>query len=459
MGTTCCQYLIALGVAACAGLSGPAHAQSLLNDSHSVESIRAAISSPLPPQVIEQARRADDTLLRTGKNQGQDVYLVQDARTDRVANIATRLLAAAGQDPGKWSVRVLGTQPPTENAFVNGGPFIYVFTGLVDRARTDDELAFVLGHEIAHSLLKQNLRRSQDFTQLLGSIAALSGVLTRDPTKKDKRQLIAGAFGGAYSRQDEQEADAYGAHLAFKAGYNPLAGVNFFRRLATQESQARSRNDFEIATAKRQVESQVARCEQMRGQLAADPRLRTQQNVNNTNMVCAQASQNVTAFNNAMSTNSREESRSALLATHPLNEDRINALIVINDYLRGRRSLDSLGSIGQGQRVFVALGTSTAGAAVASPAVAPPAAPGAGGFAPESRRAGESCNSNSDCAGELRCERAMCSATDSAAAAAAFTTPATGGAFRPESRMAGETCNSNSDCNGTLRCETGLCRP
>lgn len=51
----------------------------------------------------------------------------------------------------------------------------------------------------------------------------------------------------------------------------------------------------------------------------------------------------------------------------------------------------------------------------------------------ESRRACESCNSNSDCAGELRCERAMCSATDSAAAAAAFTTPATGGAFRPES--------------------------
>ncbi len=313
------------------------HCQPSLTDSHSVESIRAALESPIPPQFVEQARRVDDEILRSNKNRGQDVFLVQDARADRVAGIATRILAAAGQDPSKWAVRVLDSKPPTENAFVNGGPFIYVFTGLVDKARTDDELAFVLGHEIAHTLLKQNLRRSRDFTQILGQIAALSGAFTRDPTKKERRQLFAGSLAGAYSREDESEADAYGAHLAARAGYNPLHGISFFRRMAGQESQERARRATEAMNVRRQVEAQVAQCETMMGQLNANPRLRTPQNVSNTNRACAVANQNVTAFNNAQVASVQADFRSELLASHPVNEDRIAAIVAVNDYLLGRR--------------------------------------------------------------------------------------------------------------------------
>jgi len=81
---------------------------------------------------------------------------------------------------------------------------------------------------------------------------------------------------------------------------------------------------------------------------------------------------------------------------------------------------------------------------------APPAgsAPG-GGFAPSSRTQGQSCNSNSDCSGSLRCEAGSCAGDEDARPALVF--PAS-------SRLLGQSCNSNSDCSGSLRCESAVCR-
>jgi predicted Zn-dependent protease len=87
-------------------------------------------------------------------------------------------------------VRVLDTNPSIENAFVLGGTYIYVYTGLVQNASADDELAFVLAHEIGHSLLKHSARREEDFLNLVASLAELRGATSRSPERSEKYTLI-----------------------------------------------------------------------------------------------------------------------------------------------------------------------------------------------------------------------------------------------------------------------------
>jgi predicted Zn-dependent protease len=61
-------------------------------------------------------------------------------------------------------------------------------------------------------------------------------------------------------------------------------------------------------------------------------------------------------FKRLMEGASRPDQKSALLDQHPANQDRITALVAANDYLLGKRTLESLAPLGQGYNVFVALG-------------------------------------------------------------------------------------------------------
>jgi len=328
---------------------------SLFHDSHSVESIRTALKGAIPVSILQQARQFDDHVLRSGKVGDQPVTLVTDARSDRATQIVSRLLTAIRVDPSKWVIRVLDTNPPTENAFVVGGNYIYVYTGLVNNAQTDDELAFVLGHEISHSWLKHGMRRGEDFTNLLGTIVELSGAFTRNAERREQRALVGGTIKSAYSRQDEQEADALGAYIAKRASYDPIRGVGFFNRLISQESAWNKQNQTQLAKAKSTVDQQIANCERLRAQWNSSPQIRTSQNAQIVNSTCQTASANAEKYNAYVKESSRNQIKSALLATHPADRDRISALAAAVDYLHERRSLNSLSGIGQGYNVFVAM--------------------------------------------------------------------------------------------------------
>lgn len=160
-------------------------------------------------------------------------------QVQRVQAIAQRLIPQTRvfrQDaPGwPWEVNVLTLKDI--NAWAMPGGKMAVYTGLIERLNaTDDELAAVMGHEIAHALREHARERiarqmSTQAASTLGSIAIqiLTGVQL-DPQ-------LAGTVGQAVfvlpnSRENEQEADVIGVELMARAGYDPRAALTLWQKM------------------------------------------------------------------------------------------------------------------------------------------------------------------------------------------------------------------------------------
>lgn len=143
---------------------------------------------------------------------------------------------------GKWEIVVFNDK--TANAFALPGGKIGVHKGILAVARDQDQLATVLGHELAHVIAHHaNERISQQTAvkQGLNLITAMS------QSSSGSGQLLMGVLGiGAqygillpYSRTQESEADLYGVELMAKAGFDPRESVNLWKNME-QASQQQS---------------------------------------------------------------------------------------------------------------------------------------------------------------------------------------------------------------------------
>ncbi|WP_321475200.1 M48 family metallopeptidase [uncultured Paludibaculum sp.] len=108
------------------------------------------------------------------------------------------------------------------NAFSLPGGHVYVTSGLLGFTRNDDELAGVIGHEMAHIDLEHCLDQHRYEAALSGHGVPAAGVLL---------DMVRQAAAITYSQQQEFDADARGAYLAALAGYDPKAMVGVFQRL------------------------------------------------------------------------------------------------------------------------------------------------------------------------------------------------------------------------------------
>ena len=129
-----------------------------------------------------------------------------------------------------------------QSSFALPGGFVFITKGLVESAKNDDELAALLGHELAHLVLFHGMsewnkrkiqRRSQDiFAELDSESDNMDGM--ESDLEKDFESVAADAFKHCTkgrSRSDEKEADLWGIALAVRAGYKPKALVDFFKRM------------------------------------------------------------------------------------------------------------------------------------------------------------------------------------------------------------------------------------
>lgn len=164
--------------------------------------------------------------------------LNRDTRqTERVRAIAHRLIpqtAVFREDALGWQWEINVITSDQINAWCMPGGKIAVYTGLIEKLKvSDDELAAVVGHEIAHALrehARERMSRQMATGVGLAAIEILTGVRLGDLGQ----MLAQSMFVLPNSRENEQEADRIGVELAARAGYDPRAAVTLWNKMAGQ---------------------------------------------------------------------------------------------------------------------------------------------------------------------------------------------------------------------------------
>jgi predicted Zn-dependent protease len=129
------------------------------------------------------------------------------------------------RDDFSWQLRVIDNDT-IYNAFCTPGGYIYVYTGLIRYVESEDELAGILGHEIAHG----DLRHGTDQMTKTYGLKVVMGLLTGTDGEL-LTTLGINLLGLKFSRSDEEEADEYAVKYLSDTDYNPKAFAGFFERM------------------------------------------------------------------------------------------------------------------------------------------------------------------------------------------------------------------------------------
>jgi predicted Zn-dependent protease len=192
---------------------------------------RMAISA----ESIDQAARQQYAQLIAQEKQKGALNRNQ-AQVDRVRAIANRIVpqtVAFRPDASKWAWEVNVLTSPEVNAWCMPGGKMAVYTGLIEKLQvTDDELAAVMGHEIAHAL-REHARERASEQAVAGSVISVGAAVLGlgDIGQKGAEFAYMGLLGLPNSRRHETEADRLGVELAARAGYDPRAAVTLWQKM------------------------------------------------------------------------------------------------------------------------------------------------------------------------------------------------------------------------------------
>ena len=206
---------------------------NLVSDSEvlqsSLASYREYISkAPLSTQTVQS-----EQVTRVGRKiaAATESYLNSHGMSDQVKNFA-------------WEFNLV--RDSQLNAFCMPGGKIVVYEGIMNIINSDDELAVVLGHEVAHAVAKHsNERLSQQKALEYGG--AILGAITQNASQSTQ-QIASQVFGlGAnygvmlpFSRKHETEADDIGLVLMTMAGYNPDCALTFWQKMSASSTNTKA---------------------------------------------------------------------------------------------------------------------------------------------------------------------------------------------------------------------------
>src|SRR5690349_17609990 len=194
----------------------------------------SSVVAPVLPSVSGPSEDEETKISREFRREAKKfLKFVNNPEVERyVDRIGRRILAATG--PQSFDYRFFVVEDPQLNAFSVPGGSIYVYTGLIERATTTDELAGVIGHEITHAKGHHMARSSGpdaiSILSLLGMVA-----LARTGSGAQAAGVVGQAVSAtrqlAYSRQLEMEADTLGTRYMAAAGYDPKGTIAFLKML------------------------------------------------------------------------------------------------------------------------------------------------------------------------------------------------------------------------------------
>jgi len=224
-------------------LVGPslAHAQRAPSENESDTGIQVDKPSKLRNLVpAEQLERAADKQFNQMKREAaQKNALARDDHPEliRLRTIAQRLMPyAARWNPASsrwaWEVQLFGSN--AINAFCMPGGKIGFYLGILEKLKlTDNEVAMIMGHEMAHAL-REHSRERLAKNQLTGIGAGLlSSILGLGDLGRTVMDYGAQLTMLKFSRDDESEADLIGLDIAARGGFDPRAGVTLWRKMSS----------------------------------------------------------------------------------------------------------------------------------------------------------------------------------------------------------------------------------
>ncbi|MRI83229.1 MAG: peptidase M48 family protein [Nitratiruptor sp.] len=185
-----------------------------------------------PAQEVQMGLQARNEILKKAKVSRDPRY---NAMVKRVASRIAAVAEAEFHPNFQWEFYVL--ESPQVNAFCLPGGKIFVYTGLLKLVQNDDQLAAVIGHEVAHAILRHGSERvSMAMVGNLGKELLARGLQI---SGKSWGPLFDLAYGVGtqygiiypYSRKFEYEADQLGLYLMYKACYDPQEAIRFWERM------------------------------------------------------------------------------------------------------------------------------------------------------------------------------------------------------------------------------------
>jgi predicted Zn-dependent protease len=196
---------------------------------------RSSFSKLVPAQQVEQAAAQQFVQMQNQAREQRALAPDNHPQLVRLRYIAKRIIPFADAwNPRaaqwRWEVILLGS--PKINAFCMPGGKIAFFWGILARLQlSDDEVALIMGHEMAHALREHARERMGKSVATRGALELGSALLGLGNTGR----LVAGMgeqlLTLVFSRDDESEADLVGMELAARAGYDPAAGVTLWQKM------------------------------------------------------------------------------------------------------------------------------------------------------------------------------------------------------------------------------------
>jgi len=189
----------------------------------------------VPEQQLEAQARQQYTSMKTQAQQQGALVPDHHPQVARLRAIAKKLIPHAqrwNENAARWQWEVNLINSSQINAFCMPGGKIAFFTGILTTLKlTDDEVAIVMGHEMAHALREHGRERAAKGTALQLGAALTSSLLGLGNTGQMAVGQGAKMWMLKFSRDDETEADLVGFDIAARAGYDPRAGIALWQKM------------------------------------------------------------------------------------------------------------------------------------------------------------------------------------------------------------------------------------
>ncbi len=172
------------------------------------------------------------------------VEFVQDMELIAILNMVGNRLVNKGLEFSPFQFKFFLIKDDTFNAFSIPGGYIFINSGIFENIDSEEELAAIIAHEMAHNICRHIARRIEDIKKMQVAITAttLAAILLGKGKFAETVGIASSALAEtrllAYSRADEEEADRIGFQILTKAGYNPWGMVKVMEKLFHQSNLA-----------------------------------------------------------------------------------------------------------------------------------------------------------------------------------------------------------------------------